>query len=163
MPESFDAAVLQAARASSACQHKNLTVYSYGDTTVEKLDERFHVYTSTFTGRSLACCDCGTVLQTIDWNRTEQGKNLHTWYNFESKEKNHMYCEDCGATKVIKYPCGHKLLTFAEDGLYHCGKCDAISPSGEVVVTGLNPVTTTITATDTISGKKTTLKVTVTR
>ena len=126
VPEGFDAAVLQAARASSACQHKNLTVYSYGDTTVEKLDERFHVYTSTFTGRSLACCDCGTVLQTIDWNRTEQGKNLHTWYNFESKEKNHMYCEDCGATKVIKYPCGHKLLTFAEDGLYHCGKCDAI-------------------------------------
>ena len=37
------------------------------------------------------------------------------------------------------------------------------SPSGEVVVTGLNPGTTTITATDTISGKKTTLKVTVTR
>ncbi|MDO4389361.1 MAG: Ig-like domain-containing protein [Eubacteriales bacterium] len=37
------------------------------------------------------------------------------------------------------------------------------SPSGEVVVMGLNPGTTTITATDTISGKKTTLKVTVTK
>ena len=37
-----------------------------------------------------------------------------------------MYCEECGATKVIKYPCSHKSLFFAEDGIYHCGKCDAI-------------------------------------
>ena len=127
VPEGFDAAVLQAARASSACQHKNLLVNSeceYTDTV--KLDETYHVYTITYTSRSLVCDDCGDVIQTIAWNRVEQHRYRHTWYNFNSKEKNHMYCEDCGATKVIKYPCSHKSLFFAEDGIYHCGKCDAI-------------------------------------
>ncbi len=127
VPEGFDAAVLQAARATSACQHKNLLINSeceYTDTV--KLDETYHVYTITYTSRSLVCDDCGDVIQTIAWNRVEQHRYRHTWYNFNSKEKNHMYCEDCGATKVIKYPCSHKSLFFAEDGIYHCGKCDAI-------------------------------------
>ena len=127
VPEGFDVAVLQAARATSACQHKNLWVDSeceYTDTV--KLDETYHVYTITYTSRSLVCDDCGDVIQTIAWNRVEQHRYRHTWYNFNSKEKNHMYCEDCGATKVIKYPCSHKSLFFAEDGIYHCGKCDAI-------------------------------------
>ena len=127
VPEGFDVAVLQAARATSACQHKNLWVNSeceYTDTV--KLDETYHVYTITYTSRSLVCDDCGDVIQTIAWNRVEQHRYRHTWYNFNSKEKNHMYCEDCGATKVIKYPCSHKSLFFAEDGIYHCGKCDAI-------------------------------------
>ena len=46
VPEGFDAAVLQAARATSACQHKNLLINSeceYTDTV--KLDETYHVYT----------------------------------------------------------------------------------------------------------------------
>ena len=127
VPEGFDVAVLQAARATSACQHKNLWVNSeceYTDTV--KLDETYHVYTITYTSRSLVCDDCGDVIQTIAWNRVEQHRYRHTWYNFNSKEKNHMYCEECGATKVIKYPCSHKSLFFAEDGIYHCGKCDAI-------------------------------------
>ena len=127
VPEGFDAAVLQAARATSACQHKNLLINSeceYTDTV--KLDETYHVYTITYTSRSLVCDDCGDVIQTIAWNRVEQHRYRHTWYNFNSKEKNHMYCEECGATKVIKYPCSHKSLFFAEDGIYHCGKCDAI-------------------------------------
>ena len=127
VPEGFDVAVLQAARATSACQHKNLLINSeceYTDTV--KLDETYHVYTITYTSRSLVCDDCGDVIQTIAWNRVEQHRYRHTWYNFNSKEKNHMYCEDCGATKVIKYPCSHKSLFFAEDGIYHCGKCDAI-------------------------------------
>ena len=127
VPEGFDVAVLQAARASSACQHKNLWVDSECEITdMVKLDEKYHVCTVTYTSRSLVCRDCGDVIQTIAWNRTEQERYWHTWYNFNSKEKNHMYCEDCGATKVIKYPCSHKSLFFAEDGLYHCSKCDAI-------------------------------------
>ena len=127
VPEGFDVAVLQAARASSACQHKNFYVNSeceYTDTV--KLDETYHVYTITYTSRSLVCDDCGDVIQTIAWNRVEQHRYRHTWYNFNSKEKNHMYCDDCGATKVVKYPCSHKSLFLAEDGIYHCGKCDAI-------------------------------------
>ena len=70
VPEGFDVAVLQAARATSACQHKNLWVNSeceYTDTV--KLDETYHVYTITYTSRSLVCDDCGDVIQTIAWNR----------------------------------------------------------------------------------------------